>query len=310
MLNILDEVNPINTEPVYSDRELKASRDYLTRKLSRAEASGMPFAEVVTVTPELASLLLQRNPSDENRKLSRATVAKYASDMRAGRWQGMNGQTIVISKDGYLNDGQHRLNAVIECEGHIPFTIVFGAERESRMTLDQNKIRTSGDYIGMAGVGNANKVAAVAAILIAYETDSFRNSGNQTFHSQTRPTKAALHAYALSHLDEITTAIHVADNKAARRFTTDTRLAATLCIIARKAGFERAKDFIERVVDGDGLRKSDPEFKVRERLMGDRLTHTPPVRRTLEIIIRGWNKRQTGDVKDMSLRGDLPEIVV
>lgn len=60
------------------------------------------------VTPEMAeNILAARGP---NRNVSASVINKYARDMLAGRWQ-LNGQTIKISKDGQLLDGQHRLEA-------------------------------------------------------------------------------------------------------------------------------------------------------------------------------------------------------
>ncbi|MBZ9759459.1 hypothetical protein LB553_00970 [Mesorhizobium sp. CA8] len=310
MLNILERENDGKIEPEFTDRMLKASRDYLARKISRAEASGQPFAEVVTIDPPLAHLLLQRNPADENRKLSASTVAKYAADMAGGRWQGLNGQTIVISKDGYLNDGQHRLNAVISCGGSIPFTVVFGAERESRMTIDQNKVRTSGDYIGMAGIKNANKVAAIAALVHAYETNQLpKGSAVGPTHGDVKPTKALLHKFALARLPDIEQALRFADRKDVRKIATDTRIAGALYIIAGVVGFEDAEQFFAKFIDGDNLGKTSPAFQVRERLLQERMNGMVPIRRTLEIIFRGWNAYRRGErMSRLTLRNDLPEI--
>jgi hypothetical protein len=310
MLNVLDRVSEDKAEPTFTDRELKAHRDFLTRKISRAEASGQPFAEIVTISPELAHLILQRNPADENRKLSLETVTKYATDMANGRWKGLNGQTIVISKDGYLNDGQHRLNAIIECGGNIPFTVVFGAERESRMTLDQNKVRTSGDYINMAGIKNGNKVAAIAALIHGYENGVINiNKDTRGVASHDKPTKAFLHRYALDRLTNIETALHFCDKKEVRKLTTDTRMATCLYLVAEKAGLRDALDFFESVIGGENLGKTNPAYTVRERLFSERLAGMVPVSRTMEIIFRGWNAHRRGDrLAKMSLRGELPEI--
>jgi hypothetical protein len=314
MLNILERESDGKVEPEFTDRELKASRDYLSRKIARAEASGQPFAEVVTIDPALAHLLLQRNPADENRKLSQAKVATYAADMAEGRWKGLNGQTIVISKCGYLNDGQHRLNAIIECGGSIPFTIVFGAERESRMTLDQNKVRTSGDYIGMAGIKYPNEVAAIATILHGYENGALsRGKGNHAIRQSGRggngPTKAFLHAFAIKNIKDIERGLEAVKSPACRRISTPSRIAAALVLIARQSNWEDAEAFMASVIDGDSLGKTNPAFVARERLISERFAGVVPVVRTLEIMFRAWNAHRRGDrMTKMSLRGELPEI--
>lgn len=310
MLNVLDKPPELNLEPVFSDRDLKVARDYLLRKLARAEATAQPFAEVATIDAKLATLILQRNPADENRKLSLETVAKYAADMAAGRWQGMNGQTIVISKDGYLNDGQHRLNAVIEAEAAIPFTIVFGADRNTRLTLDQNKTRTSGDYLGMHGVKYPNEVAAIATLLHGYETKSITSGvGRGTLKTQMRPTKALLHSYALKHLPDIEKALEIINGVGVRRITTYSRMAAAAVILGRASSWEEAERFLTTVIEGEHLGKTNPAYAVRERLIGERIAGVVPVMRTLEIIFRGWNAHRRGDrMSKMSLRGELPAI--
>lgn len=313
MLNVLERESDGKVQPEFSDRELKASRDYLSRKIARAEASGQPFAEVVTIDPVLAHLLLQRNPADENRKLSQSTVDKYAADMAGGRWQGLNGQTIVISSDGYLNDGQHRLNAIIECGGSIPFTIVFGAERSSRLTIDQNRVRTSGDYLGMSGFKNPNNVAAIASILHSYKTDNLSTAklgGHKILkNTDKRPTKAFMHAFALKNIKDIERGFDVINDQSCRRVATPSRLAAALILIARKANWEDAEKFVQSVITGDELGKTNPAYVARERLISERFAGAVPPARTLEIMFRAWNAHRRGDrMTKMSLRGELPTI--
>lgn len=71
-----------------------------------------PRASVMTVTPAMATEWITKNRS-KNRKVSEATVLKYAEDMRSGRWV-LNGETIIMDKAGNIIQGQHRLLACIE----------------------------------------------------------------------------------------------------------------------------------------------------------------------------------------------------
>ena len=64
-----------------------------------------------TITPEYAKELLDYNK--KNRSLSKATVDRYAEDMRKDNWQ-QNGEAIKIDWDGNLIDGQHRLAACVK----------------------------------------------------------------------------------------------------------------------------------------------------------------------------------------------------
>lgn len=66
-------------------------------------------AELVEITPELAKKLLSSN--DDNRKVNSSRVSQYAKAMAGGRWM-ETGQPIIVSEEGMLIDGQHRLEAI------------------------------------------------------------------------------------------------------------------------------------------------------------------------------------------------------
>ena len=80
---------------------------WLESRLAQMRAKGL-FSELVTITPEIAEMLLARNP--DNRHRSPDVVNRYASDMRSGRWS-LTGESLKISTDGLLNDGQPRIRA-------------------------------------------------------------------------------------------------------------------------------------------------------------------------------------------------------
>src|SRR3954467_12893306 len=79
------------------------------------------FAEVVDINPQLAAEMLKHN--DSNRHISKNLVSKLASDIRENRWR-LNGEPIILANTGELNDGQHRLSAIIEAAKHAPSFVV------------------------------------------------------------------------------------------------------------------------------------------------------------------------------------------
>lgn len=79
-----------------------------------------------TVTPELAQKYLKQNV-DNYRKISRAKVALYAQEMKAGRWQ-TNGEAIVFDESGTLKNGQHRLAAILVAGVPVEMTIITGVK--------------------------------------------------------------------------------------------------------------------------------------------------------------------------------------
>ena len=85
------------------------------------------IAKLVSVTPDYAATLLEKNTT--NRNISQITVKRYAQAMASGEWM-QNGQTITIAEDGTILDGQHRLWAVIESGITITFLIVFNVKKD------------------------------------------------------------------------------------------------------------------------------------------------------------------------------------
>lgn len=102
--------------------------------------------QVVTreITPEFARKLLENNRA--NRPVDRATVSRYAVDMRAGRWRHTH-QGFCVGKDDTLVDGQHRCLAIIEAGVPITAQITYDDAVTSAMDvpLDEGRRRSVQD---------------------------------------------------------------------------------------------------------------------------------------------------------------------
>lgn len=122
---------------------------------------------IVMVTPEMAERWLLANT--HNRKVRQQTVARYRADMEAGLWT-MAADPIRFDRDGVLLDGQHRLIALSELPEvvTVPFLIVRGLPPESQSVMDQGAKRTPGDQLSLAGIKNANALAASVKKLLIW----------------------------------------------------------------------------------------------------------------------------------------------
>ena len=132
--------------------------------LNAAFARGMRerFAEVVSITPRLAEMMLQSNT--RNRALSATTAKKYAESMSRGEWM-LSAQGISFSCNGMLIDGQHRLAAIILAERAVKCTIWFGCAADEFQVLDAGRARSPGDILSIEGMDNYHVRAAVAQIM-------------------------------------------------------------------------------------------------------------------------------------------------
>lgn len=116
--------------------------------------------ETVTLTPERAMELLEHNTM--NRPLSQSHVQRIARQIIEKKWR-FNGDTIKISSNNEILDGQHRLWACIEAKLPIETVVVTGVERDAFATVDTiRKPRSGGDVLALAGAASYRGTMAQA----------------------------------------------------------------------------------------------------------------------------------------------------
>ena len=277
--------------------EARRAKAWLDDRIAKSKAR--VFSEEIVLTPVRAELLLELN--EKNRPLRERAVETYRTDIVNGDWV-LNGESIKVSRDGFLNDGQHRCHAVIRAGRNIRTLVTFGLERESRMTVDQGAVRTAGNFLAMGGQKNANHVAAVASFIWQYE-----NFGRLATGSNARPTKAQVSRTADEHpkIYDSLLAIPAGGTKVA----TKSVLAFCHYQIARRAGIHAATSFILNLCLGGVAGVTNPVNRVRDRLMSKEGQRMRAPEKT-ELIFRGWNafrKARRMD-KSVALRGELPAL--
>ena len=259
-----------------------------------------PITEVVTLTPVLAHLLLQKNTA--NRPISETNMSRIKRDILAGHWD-FNGQPIVISKDGFLNDGQHRIRAVIETGRSIRMVIVFGPERKSRFTLDQGVGRTVGHYLAMQGFEDANPLASTANYAWQYrERGRLSNSGADS------PTNSEARLM-VEHYGDLRESLEFISRPGATVLCSKPMLAFTHWAISRSSAGERAAtEFFNRLIGGAGLGEGSPILYCRNRLI--QMKGTGSLNNRAELIFRAWNSYRRGEKVDrITISGrKLPEL--
>lgn len=100
------------------------------------------------VNPEMAKKFLEMNT--KNRKPSNSRVKEYARDMIRGDWNEDNDDPITINKFNVLENGQHRLMAVIKANKPIRFLVVTGGEPAGE-TYDRGRPRSVNDSLAISG---------------------------------------------------------------------------------------------------------------------------------------------------------------
>lgn len=275
------KVAPINIAGFHTDsarRKLGIWLDSLVEK-----AKDKPVVQMVKLTPELADLLLGRNPA--NRKLSARTVETFAHEMKGGRWA-FNGEPIIVSDTGLLNDGQHRCQAVIDSGVSVDVLMVVGVPRETRTTLDQGRVRTVGDYLAMEGTTNAVVVGAVASHVWSY-----RNRGSLATGSNTRGTKGEIMRTVHENpgIGHSVNFCQVQGVSAVGGITFVSFCHFILTTVSR----DDADYFIASMINGAGLRYGSPILYARNRLINE--GRKMRANEKAELVFRCWNAWRRGN---------------
>ncbi len=120
------------------------------------------------VTPEVAGWLLTLNTG--NRKLNRSGdgVKRFIRLLRSKNWM-LTGEPIIVSSEGIINDGQHRLHAILESgiPGHLD--IRFGIDRSAFVATNTGVRRSIGQVLSISGKPYGPMQGAIARLLYFYD---------------------------------------------------------------------------------------------------------------------------------------------
>jgi hypothetical protein len=105
---------------------------------------------VVTVTMAQA-WLLKTHPRQRRRNMRR--VATFVADRLANRWA-LTHQGIAFDIDGFLIDGQHRLEMIVRSGVATAMWVFENCPRESFLHLDEQTVRPAHVCLNMAGEGD------------------------------------------------------------------------------------------------------------------------------------------------------------
>ena len=261
------------------------------------------FSEIVTITPEIAARLLETNA--DNRRINQAQVNQIAKDILSKKWV-MNGETIIVDKEGHLIDGQHRLWGVVEAQESIQSLMVFGLTRDSRFTVDMGRQRKVGDYIHMTRAPNSTRAAAIARLWLDFENNRYAKRAPATETA----TKQDVLAFWHDHEKQIQYALEAIGSVG---FIVRTGSATPCCtaygVLAARHDVESVEYFFHGVTTGTRLEASDPRYWLRDRI---ELLRRDGERNWvyLEAILRYWNAWREGKKlsRALSLLKEYPEV--
>lgn len=278
----------------------------------RGKGSGMtttvgrvlPHVDFMVVTPEIAaSWLAEKNIG--NRRISQSTVTRYATDMSMGFWKERTGEPIIFDTRGRLQQGQHRLAALIQAHVSLELMVVFNADPDDFNVLDQGKKRSAGDVLQMHGMPNATNAAAICrmTLLLMHHAGDYWAGVKDV-------TQQRIVAWASEHKPMAEWAAQIARNARSLALIPESQYGAVaLFVRLHSSDMNDWDEFHERVTSGEMLKEGDPEFALRRWAM-----KRPPVSGSASaqgntaIVVKAWNAFQTDkQVKTLSWkRHEMP----
>jgi hypothetical protein len=268
--------------------------------MSKVTPIDAPRITVEHVTPQMAAQML--GTMIGNRMLRQRVVARYAREMIAGKWL-LNGESIKVSREGKLVDGQHRLNAIIAAGVTVPMAIVRGVDSAAFLTLDTGCSRSYHDAATIAGREWLSEVASFARWWIKYERGVNSTASKITASHQEIDDLIERHP-GIPDSARFVKSLKVVQNKCSAGVQGFVHAYA-----AERYDREMADSFMQDLNDGARLEKTSPIYALRSRLV-DYSDRKPDAGHILALTIKAWNAWMNGE-KMLAVKwrtgGDRPE---
>lgn len=243
--------------------------------------------ELVQVTPALARQWIGRNA--DNQRLMRGTkVDQYARDMASGNWP-ITGDTVKVTPDNRLIDGQHRMSAVIQADTTVHMLIAYNVPAEVMPVLDTGTARTFSDVLKISGSPRRNIVGAIVRRIVMWERGNYvARTGGTGPSNQELPT----HLEMLARYEKDPGAFDAAAGRASdvqRGKLGAGQPAGVAYYLFSAVDHQMAHAFFDSYVSGVNLTAGHPILALRNRMTrlgrDERLLATEQ----LALYVRSWN---------------------
>tara|TARA_Y100000310_G_scaffold116175_1_gene114853 strand:- start:353 stop:1258 length:906 start_codon:yes stop_codon:yes gene_type:complete len=245
------------TVTVSESKEMQAARELLAELLKNPPKGSI----TLTITPDLAEIMLERNP--HNRPVTDSHVLNLQRQIAEGKWL-HTGEPIIFDVEGNLINGQHRLWACFNGEVSFITDVRFGRPSKAFAFVDIGRKRTAGDIFSINGVSLGGKMATATRWAMRYYDESLLSKGKL---STGRITEDELYRWFKSH-PKMGESMHVYRAFVGTKLASPPMMMAVHYICNRAAGREAADIFFHRLSSGlDMGGRDDPCHVLRQRLI-------------------------------------------
>ncbi len=246
-------------------------------------------ATIMEVTPHQARAWLLKN--NMNRPVNKDNLALLAKEMKSKNFH-LTGESIKIAEDGTLLDGQHRLMAIVESGIAVKMFVMKGLPKEAFKFIDTGRMRQAGDVLGIDGIKNPSKIAAVVKFIIAFKRGQYFSAANQRTRGATKITNVMVSDFASKNIKSLYDSYGFGFGKG-KRLIAGT-LISSMHFLFKNIDEKAADDFINKLVEGTNLTKESPIFMLHEKFIMDaRNKKKMKMSDKVALICKSWNLYRT-----------------
>lgn len=250
-----------------------------------------PKVKLVIVTPKIAKEYLELNT--RNRPLSQAKVDEYSKLMTKNSWD-LTTDAIGFDTNGALINGQHRLQAVVDCGKAVEFMVATGLEPDAFNIIDTGKTRNSGDVLGANGFTSSHHKSAIIKFVMGYKKGLITSDKDATKRGLGVNNQDVLD-YAIRHKAKLEEAYEVSVAVSKNFRGIKGREAGGMFWVLSEIDRARAVDFFRALGTGTMLKHDDPIYVLRQRLMDNLAVKKKcPTREKLAWVVIAWNHVKHG----------------
>ncbi len=235
----------------------------------------------------LAEAVLELNTG--NRRVNRRKVEQLVRQMQSGQFEN-TGEPVIVSAEGIVNNGQHRLLAIVEADAVLDMDVRFGIPRRAFSKTDTGTSRSIGDVLTIKGVRAGAQVSSAVRLLILYRRglpEAVREFVTNDEVSQ-----------AFDGWRDIEEIVALVNAHAFPKPVRSTPLYATAFLASRTSARGKLEAWLDAVATGLDVARDSPAYQLRERLM--RGVDAPVGTREgqlerFALMIKSWNLWAKGE---------------
>lgn len=235
----------------------------------------------------LAQKILELNTG--NRRVNQRKLEQLVRQMRSGEFEN-TGEPIIISAEGILNNGQHRLLALVEADAVVDMDVRFGIPRKAFSKTDTGTSRSGADVLTIKGVIGGGQVSSALRLLILYKRglpDSIREFVSNDEVARSYDT-----------WPDIEDVVGSVNRHAFPKAVKSTPLFTTSFLASRTSAKAKLEPWLDAVATGLDVTRDSPAYQLRERLMRGIDSPIGTREGQLErfaLMIKSWNLWAKGE---------------